>query len=309
MLPTSTFSIWRYGEIYYFTIVLTLLPFAAQSQNNKAELEQRMYDLYGFASQLKADLPVRDYRGNYFNLTLGTSPFGHIETWRTENVCDCAGNVVDTKDVSGNKAPISFGIGWETRLSRLFSMRFMGNYAHLTHGKGRTVVAETGNFTTLQQDYNLSQLGINSAVLLYFNQFYGGMGISYTSFKASGFQTTEKAGDLTPPQYSKLKADILSPKQTIFAGNMFVGFQKMLSPKAMASLEIGISRKFYANIQLNFPLSSKIHNSFTTWKAAYRLYEKTRREAVAIDVYLHPAKFQVVDYSDNIGTSSNSCPR
>ncbi len=308
MTPTSTFSNRRYSAFSLLIFTFILLPFAAQSQNNKAELEQRMYDLYGFASQLKANLPQRDYRGNYVNLTFGTSPLGHIKTWHTENVCDCEGNVIDTKDVSDNKAPISFGLGFETRLNTLLSIRFMGNYAHLTHGKGRSVVSENGRFTTLQQDYNLSQLGAQSAALLHFNDFYAGAGITVTTSKASGFQTKEQLDQSTPPQYFKLKADILSPKQTDFTGSVFVGFQKTLSAKAIASLEMGVSRKFYVNLQLNFPLSSKINTSLATWKTAYRAYQKMLKEAVVLDKYLHPAKFQSDNCNDS-SSSSSSCPR
>ena len=310
MHPTSTFTNRRYGELLCFIMAFMTCPFAAQSQNNKIELEQRMNDLYAHAHQLHADLPTRDYRGNYFNMTLGTSAFGHIKTWHTENICDCEGNIVDTKNVSSNKAPVSFGLGWETRYNALFSMRFMGSYSHLSHGRNRTVMAESGGYSTLLQDYKLTQFGAHSAALLHFKSFYAGVGINFTSSKASGFNTTTQSGEATPPQYVKLKADVLSPKQTDFAGNIFVGYQMVASSRIMTSLEMGFAQKFYFNVQLNFPLSSKTNTSLKTWQEAYRFYKKVRNEAIKIDHYLHPAKFQTDDYINNGGSSSNSsCPR
>jgi hypothetical protein len=225
------------------------------------------------------------------------------------------GNVVDTKNVSGYKAPISFGLGLETRLNSLVSMRFMGTYSQLSHSKGRAVVAENGIFTTMQQSYDMVQLGANSAALLHFNNFYGGAGLSYTSSKASGFQTAEQVGSSTLPQsreigiqeYSKLKADVLKPKQTDFAGNLFVGYKMVASANVLVSLEMGVAQGFYGNVQLNFPLSRKTNTSLAEWKKGYRLFQKVRKEAVALDAYLHPAKFQSSDTYNS--TSNNSCPR
>ena len=64
MTSTPTCTNRRNRRFYYFFFTLVLLPFAAQSQNNTTELEQRMNTLYAQARDLRADLPVRDYRGN-----------------------------------------------------------------------------------------------------------------------------------------------------------------------------------------------------------------------------------------------------
>lgn len=303
MEQNFTFRNRRYGEFFCFILTCLISPFVAQSQNNRIELEQRMNDLYAHAQQLHADLPIRDYRGNYFNMTIGTSAFGHIETWHTENICDCEGNVIDTKNVSGNKPPISFGLGWETRYNKLVSMRFMGSYSKLSHGRGGTVMAENGAYSTLLQNYKMTQLGAHSAVLLHFNNFYTGGGINFTSSKASGFKTTTKLDETAPPQYFRLKADVLSPKQTDFAGNIFVGYQLIVSPKVMAGIEMGFAQNFYFNVQLNFPLSSKTNTSLAEWQRAYRFYQKVRQEAIGIDHYLNPAKFESNNY-DGGGNSS-----
>lgn len=309
MHPTSTFTNRRYGEFLCFIMAFIICPFAVQSQNNRTELEQRMNDLYAHARQLRADLPTRDFRGNYFNMTLGTSAFGHIKTWRTENICDCEGNVVDTKNVSGNKAPVSLGLGWETRFSTLLSMRFMGSYSRLSHGRNRAVIDENDGYSTLLQDYTLTQFGAHSAALLHFKGFYTGAGINYTSSKASGFNTTTKSGNVTPPQYFKLKADVLTPKQTNFAGNVFVGYQMVASSYVLASIEMGFAQNFYMNVQLNFPLSGKTNRSLAEWQRAYHFYQKIRNEAIAIDHNLHPEKFQSDDCNNNAGSNSSSCPR
>ena len=153
--------------IFLFTIALILLPFAVQSQNTDYELEERMQTLYKRASQLYANLPTRDYRGSYLNFTLGISPFGHIKTWRTEEICDCQGNVVDTKDVTSIKVPIALGMGFETRINKLFSLRLVGSYAQLSHGKGRKVMAENKTFSQMKENYTLTAISHRNFAKIY----------------------------------------------------------------------------------------------------------------------------------------------
>jgi hypothetical protein len=314
MIPTFTFFKRRYGEFSYL-IFIVLLPFAAHSQNttddNNAALEYKMRLLYDQAHQLYADLPTRDFRGSYLTFSFGISPFGHIKTWDIENVCDCEGNVVETKTVASFKAPIAFGIGFEKRLTNAFSLRFVGNYAALSHSRGKNAIASNGAYAQMLDNYALTQFGLQSSALLYVKKFYVGAGYSYAYSKASGFKTDAPVYETKPPQYYNLKADVLKSQQRDNAPHMFVGYRHVLSPLVSGSFELGVGQKFYANAQLTFTLSPKTRASLTHWEKEFAYYKRVRREAIAIDMVLHPAKFQSNDCTilDTSPSSSNSCPR
>ncbi len=309
MLPTFTLKKRHYGNFLLLMTALVLLPFAVQSQNTDSELEDKMKSLYNHASQLYANMPTRDYRGSYLNFTFGISPLGHIKTWRTEEICDCEGNVIETKDVPSIKAPISLGIGFETRVSKLFSLRLMGSYAQLSHGKGRKVVAENNTFSQMQQNYKLTQFGAQSSALIHFNNFYSGIGASYTSSNASGFQTTAQKEDIKPPQYYNLQAAVLGAHQTDLTPHVFIGYRVMASPKVLGSFEFGFAQSFYFNVQINIPLSSRTRESLATWKRERQHYTSALKEAILLDMQLHPAKFQTDDCTPVDNSSSNNCNR
>ncbi len=314
MTPTFTVCSLRYGELSYLIFIL-LLPFAAHSQNttddDKVALKYKMQALYDQAHQLYADLPTRDFRGSYLTFSFGISPFGHIKTWNIENVCDCEGNVIDTKTVENFKAPIAFGIGFEKRLSNAFSLRFMGNYAALSHNRGKNVIASDGSYTQMRDNYLLRQYGLQSSALFYVKNFYSGAGYSYAYSKASGFKTDAQVNETKPPQYYNLKADVLKTKQTDNAPHIFIGYRHMMSSSTSGSLELGFAQNFYLNMQLSFTLSAKTKASMTHWEKEYAYYKRVRNEAIAIDRVLHPAKFQSSDCTilDSSTSSSNSCPR
>jgi hypothetical protein len=297
----------RYSEFSLFLFIV-LFPFAAQSQNTNSDLELRMQALYDRAAQLYANLPNRDFRGNYLSLSLGISPAGHIEKWRIEEVCDCEGNVVETRQVTSDKAPISLGIGLERRITNAFSVRFMGNYATLSHGKGNNVMAANGTFAQMQQDYKLSQYGLHGSAMLYHKSFYGGAGASYTTSQASGFKTNAQKSETKPVEYFNLKAQVLKTHQTEYTPHIFVGYRAMLSPFVSTSIEAGVSQSYYVNFQLNFTLLSKTRASLTDWKSAHAHYKSVFLNAVALDMSLHPAKFQSSDCTIiDSGSSNNNC--
>jgi hypothetical protein len=317
MIPTFTSENRRLVEplCFVFSIFMMIqLPYAAQSQTTThAELEHKMNALYKHARQLYADLPTRNFRGNYFTMAIGISPFGHIKTWQTEETCDCDGNVIGTQNVSSAKFPTAWTMGWENRLTNTFSFRLMGSYAHLTHGRGQNVVSENGDFTQMRDQYKLTQYGLHSSLLVHIKGFYGGAGVSRTSTSASGFKTNQAEFDYNnfninerPPQYLDLKADVLTPYRTDFAPHFFVGYRMMWSPYVFGSVELGLAQNGYFNFQLNFPLSGNIKNSLQTWKKAHREYSKVRQEAEAIDRQLNPQKFQTTDCI-NTGISNGGC--
>jgi hypothetical protein len=293
-----------------YLLLIVLFPLAAQSQNTTIDLEERIQALYDRADQLHANLPSRDFRGNYLTLSFGISPFGHIEKWRTEDVCDCEGNVVDTRLVNSPKAPISLGIGIERRISNVFSLRFMGNYATLSHGKGQNVMAQNGAYAHMLEDYSLSQYGLNGSILLHSHGFYGGAGVSYTSTRTSGYKTDAQKFETNTPQYFNLKAQILRPFQTDYAPHIFIGYRQMFSPVVSGSFEAGVAQSFYVNVQLNFTLLASTKASLTNWARENDYYKSVRQEAIALDMHLHPAKFQANDCTIiDSGSSSNSCRR
>jgi hypothetical protein len=299
MLSTFTFRLFhivlplRFMVIYF---AIFSLSNAAQSQNTTDELEEKMQVLYRKAHQLYANLPNRDYRGNYFTMAVGISPFGHLKTWKTEEVCDCSGNVVGTKDVSSVKFPMAWTMGWENRLNNSFSFRLTGSYAYLTHAKGRNVVSQNGDFTQMRDNYELQQFGLQASVLLHIDGFYAGSGVSRTSTRASGFKTESKAFNFNansddPPQYLDLEADLVKPEKTDIQPHLFVGYRLMWSPDVFGSVELGFGQNLYFNFQLNIPLSPKVKKSLKTWQGEHQTYITVLREAVAIDRYLHPQKF------------------
>jgi hypothetical protein len=290
-------------------LFIALYPFAAQSQNTNIDLEERMQALYDRAAQLYANLPNRDFRGNYLTLSFGVSPFGHIEKWRIQEECDCEGNV-KTRTVTSDKAPISLGIGLERRISNVFSLRFMGNYATLSHGKGQNVMAQNGTYAHMLQDYSLSQYGLNGSILLYSHGFYGGAGVSYTSTRTSGYKTDAEIIESKTPQYFDLKAQVLRPFQTDYAPHVFVGYRQMMSPAISGSFEAGVAQSFYLNVQLNFTLLASTKASLTHWQIENEYYKSVRQQAISLDMSLHPAKFQSSDCTIiDSGGSSNSCRR
>jgi hypothetical protein len=309
MNPTFTFFNLRYGEFSYLIFIL-LLPFAAHSQDT-TDNNNKMQSLYDKAHQLYAELPTRDFRGSYLTFSLGISPFGHIQTWNIENVCDCEGNVIDTKTVENFKAPIAFGLGFEKRLNNTFALRFMGNYGVLAHSRGKNVVASNGTFAQMRDNYTLSQYGLQSSALVYIKHFYGGVGYSYAYSKASGFKTDAQMYETKPPQYYNLKADVLKSQQTDKAPHIFVGYRHIFSPNVSGSFEIGFAQNVYLNMQMSFTLSPQTKASLTEWEKEYAYYKRVRNEAIAIDKVLHPAKFQSNDciILDTSPSSSNSCPR
>jgi hypothetical protein len=306
MKPVFTFKNRRYCE-FSLLIFIVLFPFAAQSQNTNADLELRMQALYDRAAQLYANLPNRDLRGNYLSLSFGISPAGHIEKWRIEEVCDCEGNVVETRQVSSEKAPISLGIGLERRITNAFSVRFMGNYATLSHGRGNNVMAANGTYAQMQQDYSLTQYGLQGSAMVHFNHFYSGAGASYTTSRASGFKTDAQKAETKPLEYFNLKAQVLQTYQTEYTPHFFVGYRAMLSPLVSTSIEVGVSQSYYVNVQLNFTLLSKTRASLTDWQREHAYYQSVRWEARAIDRTLHPEKFQSSDCVIIDSGSSNSC--
>jgi hypothetical protein len=306
MKPIFTFTNRRYGE-FILLLFIVLFPFAAHSQNTNAELELRMQALYDHAAQLYANLPNRDFRGNYLTLSLGISPAGHIKKWRIEEVCDCEGNVIETRQVTSEKAPISLGIGLERRITNAFSVRFMGNYATLSHGRGKNVMATNGTYAQMQQNYKLSQYGLHGSAMLHFNRFYGGAGASYTTSRASGFKTDAQKAETKPVEYFNLKAQVLNTYQTEYTPHIFVGYRTMLSPLVSTSIEAGVSQSYYVNVQLNFTLLSKTRASLTDWEREHLYYQRVRREARAIDRTLHPEKFQSSDCIIIDSGSSNNC--
>jgi hypothetical protein len=310
MIPTFTFRNFCFALNFCFAIAL---PRTAQSQTTKEELEQRMQTLYQKAHHLHDELPNRDYRGNYFTMAVGISPFGHVKTWKTQETCDCNGNVVGTENVSSVKFPMAWSAGWENRLSNTFSFRLLGSYAHLSHDKRHNVVSENGVFTQMRQNYELTQLGLQVSALVHIKDFYGGVGMSRTTTNASGFQTEEKKYDNTitqetPPQYYNLKADVSIPNQTDIAPHFFVGYRMMWSPSVFGSVELGLAQNFYFNFQLNFPLSANIKKSLNNWRKEHREYQAILQQAVAIDMLLNPQKFQTTPICTDSGTTSGGCP-
>jgi hypothetical protein len=308
MKPHFTFTNRRYGE-FILLIFIVLFPFAAQSQNTNADLEQRLQTLYDRAAQLYANLPNRDFRGNYLSLSFGISPAGHIEKWRIEEVCDCEGNVVETRQVTSEKAPISLGIGLERRITNAFSVRFMGNYATLSHGRGKNVMAANGTYAQMQQDYTLSQYSLHGSAMLHLNRFYGGAGASYTSSQASGFKTDAQKSETKPIDYFNLKAQVLKTYQTEYTPHFFIGYRGILSPLVSTSIEVGVSQSYYVNFQLNFSLLGKTRASLTDWQREHAYYKSVYLDAVALDMSLHPAKFQSSDCTVIDGGSSSNCRR
>jgi hypothetical protein len=295
-------------------LVAILLPQAAQSQNTNTELADRMYDLYDKADQLYANLPKRNYSGNYLTMAMGISPYGHVQTWRTDEVCDCEGNVVGTKDVSSTRFPFAMTLGLETRLINALSFRVMGSYAQLSKGRGSKVVAENGVFTQMQDDYLLSQLGLHGSVLGHLDNFYVGAGFSRTMTRTSGYKTQLKRGEsgfnANETSYYNLKADVLNPLKIDMTPHFFVGYRMMMSPSLFGSIELGVAQSLYFNFQLNIPLSGRVKKSLVDWQEAYSEYRYVKLQALAIDRELNPQKFQSSDCIDIINTStSSSCPR
>ncbi|MBL7818366.1 MAG: hypothetical protein JNL70_25365 [Saprospiraceae bacterium] len=295
---------WQPPRTWLQLIVAFLLPIVAQSQSTKTELTEKMQSLFETANQLYDNLPQRDFNSNYITLAFGISPHGQITGWHTVNICDCEGNVVDVKNVSQPKVPLAWSLGWERRFLKAYSIRLAGSYAHLSHGQGRRIVAENGSFTQMKQAYRLSQLGLQGSILGHFRDFYGGVGFFQSLSQASGFDTELKKSDLNSVNttFYKLKADVVTAKQADFAPQLFVGYRRLVSSKTLMSLELGISRKIYTNIQLNFPLSARSRSSFDSWLMAYRHYQTIRQQAVAIDRQLHPNKYE--SSSDGGGGSS-----
>ena len=155
----------------------------------------------------------------------------------------------------------------------------------------------------------LTQLGAQSSALVHFNNFYGGVGASYTSTSASGFQTTAQKEDVKTPQYYRLQADVLSAHRTDLVPHVFIGYRAMASPKVLGSFELGFAQRFYFNVQINIPLSSRTRESLAAWKREHQYYASVRNEALFIDRKLHPAKFQTDDCSSDNDSSSDSCNR
>ena len=314
MLPTFTFRLHHVTVPLRFIALcfVVMLPNAAQSQTTDAELEGRMEFLYEKAHRLYADLPKRDYRGNYLTMAIGISPFGHIKTWKTQETCDCDGNVVGTENVYSPKFPMAWSVGWENRLGKSFSFRLMGSYAHLSHGKGSNVVSKNGDFTQMRDNYQLEQFGLSASALLHIDGFYSGVGFSRTTTSASGFKTQSEAFNFgfnkdVPPQHLDLKADVVTPERTDISPHFFVGYRLMWSPDVFGSVELGLAQNLYFNFQLNFPLSPKTKNSLQTWQKQRAVYNAVLREAVAIDQHLNPQKFATLICTDSGSSLGGGC--
>ncbi len=320
---TSIFTTKKQGTLIWLRAIFTYflgiaLPIAAQTQttNTTLELEKKMHALYDKAEQLYAELPKRDFRGSYLTMAVGTSAFGHIGTWKTENVCDCSGNVVGTKDVASVDFPMAWSVGYENRLLNFFSARMMLSYAHLSQRKGENILSSNGAMTQLKQDYRLSQYGFHGSGLIHLGNIYFGAGASKTISSASGFQTEQTQQtqypyprNEPPPQYLDIKADVLTPQREDIAAHYFVGYRMMWSPNLFSSVEVGVAQGLYFNFQLNVPLSGRSKQSLRGWREKKRAYSAVKNQAVMLDRQLHPNKFS--DCSNDIfdfSTPSSSCP-
>jgi hypothetical protein len=102
--------------------LISALTNAAQSQTTNTTLnqEEHLRNLYNRAYQLYSDRPTRDFRVNYLNFSIGTSPFGQIETWRLVLECDCQGNVVGKILRGGKTLPFVFCVNHVSDTPKVF---------------------------------------------------------------------------------------------------------------------------------------------------------------------------------------------